>query len=237
MAGAASKIRIGFALYPDADLLDVAGPAEVLAAMNLAAVQYQAELLFVASDRSLLQLGPVRMQPAVTFSDCPPLDVLAVPGGMGVLNAMEDANYIQFLRTQAKTAKYVFSVCTGALALAAAGLLEGYEATTHWASLCCLGLFPEVTLAAGYPRYVVSGNRITTGGVSSGIDGAFALGAILFGEQAAKDAQLFVQYAPDPPYRCGNPAIADPVTMGQTAALMDATRRARVAAILAMLKQ
>ena len=97
MAEAASKIRIGFALYPDADLLDVTGPAEVFAA---AAVRDPAELLFVAADRSLVKLGPVRVEPSAAFAECPPLDVLVVPGGVGVLKAFEDATYLEFLRTQ-----------------------------------------------------------------------------------------------------------------------------------------
>ena len=231
MADRASKIRIGFALYPDADLLDVAGPAEVFTAMG-----HGVELLLVASDLSLVNLGPFGVQPTATFSDCPPLDVLAVPGGNGLLKAMEDPSYLGFLCAQAPTVQYIFGVCAGALIVAAAGLLDGYEATTHWSSLCCLGLFPRVTLAAGYPRYVVSGNRITTGGVSSGIDGAFALGAMLFGEQSARNAQLLIQYAPDPPYTCGDPLTADPVTMGQTALLLDPNRQARVSAILEMTK-
>jgi cyclohexyl-isocyanide hydratase len=225
---ATTPLDIGFAVFPNCDLLDVTGPMEVLAQL-----QPRPNLLVVAANPAPISLGGlIKATPDVTFADCPQLDVLIVPGGGGTVHAMQDAAYIAFLQKQAKHARYVMGVCVGALPLAVAGLLNGYLATTHWASLRCLGLFPEITLAADYPRYVISGNRITTGGVSSGIDGSLALAALLAGEQAAKNAQLFIQYAPDPPYQAGSPLTADPVTWGEASAAIEPMIEARIAAIL-----
>lgn len=222
------SLRFGFALFPGADLLDVAGPVEVFSALGPSGP----EIHLAAANPGPLPLGSLHVQPTCGFGDCPDLDILAVPGGEGTLDAMESPDYLDFLRRQAACAKFVFGVCAGALPLAAAGILDGHCATTHWASISCLGLFPEVVLAAGFPRYVISGNRITTGGVSSGLDGALALVAILYGEQAARSATLAIQYDPDPPYRAGNPTLADPVTLAQVAAMFEPARAARAKAIL-----
>ena len=223
---------IGFPLFANADLLDVTIPLELLGFLERPKVQIQ------LIGRSLtepvtLAPGKVRVMPDTTFQSCPQLDVLIVPGGSGVVAAMEDKDkgYLDFLRHQAAKARYVTAICAGALPLAAAGLLNGHTATTHWASLSALGLFPQVTLAPGYPRYVLSGNRITTGGVSSGIDMALALCALLGGEEQAKQVQLLIQYAPQPPYQAGDPATTDPITWGQACKRLDPLRESRVAFI------
>src|SRR6185436_19801684 len=115
--------------------------------------------------------------PTATFDNAPPLDIICVPGGPGVNAAMEDQALLAFLRFQAPAARYVTSVCTGALLLGAAGLLRGYRATTHWLSLDLLPLFGAEAVAE---RVVVDRNRSTGGGVTAGIDFALAVAASLF---------------------------------------------------------
>jgi cyclohexyl-isocyanide hydratase len=143
--------------------------------------------------------------PTVTYADCPTLDVICVPGGSGVGALMEDPQTLDFLSTQAQTARYVTSVCTGALVLGAAGLLRGRKATTHWAyhdMLAPLGAIPV------QDRVVRDGNLLTGGGITAGIDFALTLAAELYSEAAAQLVQLQIEYAPAPPYHSGSPDTA-----------------------------
>jgi transcriptional regulator GlxA family with amidase domain len=114
---------------------------------------------------------------------------------------MGNAEYINFLREQAARAEYVTSVCEGAMLLANAGLLDGYEATTHWAMIPCLGTFKEVTVAPGYQRYCVDRNRVTGGGVSSGIDESLRLIQLIADDDIAEQVQVVTQYFPEPPVK------------------------------------
>ena len=114
---------------------------------------------------------------------------------------MGNADYINFLREQAPGAEYVTSVCEGAMLLANAGLLDGYEATTHWSMVPCLRTFKKVRVAECYPRYVVDGNRVTGGGVSSGIDESLGIIKLVAGADIAEQVQVVVQYFPDPPVK------------------------------------
>ena len=132
---------------------------------------------------------------------------------------MGDEFVLGFLREQAKGARYVTSVCTGALVLGAAGLLRGYRATTHWLSLPLLEMFGAIAVEE---RVVVDRNRVTGGGVTAGIDFGLLLAAILRGETVAQQIQLQMEYSPDPPFACGSPATAPK-------ALVDAARRAAAA--------
>ena len=112
---------------------------------------------------------------------------------------MKDQPYLDFLLAQARGADYVTSVCEGALLLATAGLLDGYTATTHWSVVPCLRQFKNVTVADDYPRFVVDRNRVTGGGVSSGIDESLEIIRLIAGEKVAKNAQVVTQYFPQPP--------------------------------------
>jgi len=113
---------------------------------------------------------------------------------------MGNADYINFLREQAPGAEYVTSVCEGAMLLANAGLLDGYEATTHWSVIPCLSTFKQVKVAADYPRYIVDRNRVTGGGVSSGIDESLKIIGLIAGDEIAENVQVVTQYFPKPPY-------------------------------------
>ncbi len=143
--------------------------------------------------------------PTVTCEDCPPLDVLVVPGGPGQHYLMNDEAVLGFLRRQGRQAKYVTSVCTGALLLGAAGLLRGYRATTHWLSLPMLELFGAIAVDE---RVVIDRNRVTGGGVTAGIDFGLKLAALLQGETVAQQIQLQMEYSPAPPFASGSPATA-----------------------------
>ena len=135
--------------------------------------------------------------PTVTFADCPQLDVIMVPGGPGQQDLMEDAVVLEFLQRQARSAKYVTSVCTGSLVLGAAGLLKGKRATSHWAAIDHLGLLGAMPVSE---QVVVDGNVVTGAGVTSGIDFALQLAAILEGEKVAREIQLQIEYDPAPPF-------------------------------------
>lgn len=114
---------------------------------------------------------------------------------------MKDADYISFLQEQAAAADYVTSVCEGAMLLATAGLLKGRKATTHWGMVPCLKRIKGVKVARGYPRFVVDGNRVTGGGVSSGVDESLGLIKLIAGEAIAEQVQVMTQYFPRPPVK------------------------------------
>jgi cyclohexyl-isocyanide hydratase len=188
-------------LYPGHTQLDLTGPLEVLSNLSGARVH------LVWKDRKLVRSDSgLEMAPTTTLDDCPPLDVVFVPGGMGQMPHMTDAGLLAFLRHHGTRARYVTSVCGGSLLLGAAGLLDGYQATTHWAFVDLLASF-----GARYTpgRVVVDRNRITGGGVTAGIDFGLRLVAEIAGEHAARRIELALEYDPSPPFGCGHPDRAD----------------------------
>src|SRR6266540_6598150 len=141
--------------------------------------------------------------PTRTFANCPPLDLICIPGGVsGVIGAIADQETVDFVRRQSSTAKYVTSVCTGAFVLGVAGLLKGRRATTHWAYT---ELLPLVGATHEKARVVKDGNLITAGGVTSGIDFGLSVVAEIAGETAARTIQLGIEYDPAPPFDSGHP--------------------------------
>lgn len=195
-------MNIGMLLYPGLTQLDLTGPFEVFHRIAGATVHLVWKNLEpVRADSGL------RILPTTTFADCPPVDIVMVPGGFGQVALMQDEEVLGWLRTQGKGAKWVTSVCTGALVLGAAGLLDGYKATSHWAFTDLLADF-GATYTPG--RVVIDRNRITGGGVTAGIDFGLVLVAQIAGEQAAKAIQLGLEYNPAPPFEGGHPDIAEP---------------------------
>jgi len=193
-----SSFNIGFVIFPDLTQLDFTGPLQVLARAPQAAIHIAAKS--PAPVRSDCGLGLV---PTCTFANCPPLDLICVPGGAtGVVAAIGDLETIAFVRRQAAGAKYVTSVCTGAFILGVAGLLAGRRATTHWAYA---ELLPLVGATHEKARIVKDGNVITAGGVTSGIDFGLSVVAELAGETTARTIQLGLEYDPAPPFDCGDP--------------------------------
>jgi cyclohexyl-isocyanide hydratase len=154
--------------------------------------------------------GRLRLMPTADFAGAGQLDVICVPGGPGQVELMTDEETLGFLRQQAERARYVTSVCTGSLVLGAAGLLKGYRATCHWLSLDQLALFGATPVKE---RVVFDRNRVTGGGVTSGIDFGLALAAELIGAEAAKAIQLQIEYDPDPPFAAGSPETAEPAVV------------------------
>lgn len=195
-----SALTIGMLLFDGLTQLDLTGPYEVLARMPNTRVYLVAE----NSDAIRSEWG-LRILPDVTFDGAPPLDVLCVPGGWGVNAQLENEALIDFLKTRGETARYVTSVCSGALLLGAAGLLRGYRATTHWMSLELLQLFGAEAVTA---RVVRDRNRITGAGVTAGIDFGLVLAQELFGLAAAEAIQLALEYQPAPPFDSGSPGTA-----------------------------
>ena len=213
--------HIGMLLYPGLTQLDLTGPFEVLHRVPDARVHLLWKTLEpVVADSKLAIL------PTTTLDDCPPLDVVFVPGGVGQMALMQDAAVLRFLREHGARARWVTSVCTGALLLGAAGLLEGSEAATHWAYM---DLLPMVGAKPVRKRVVVDRNRITGGGVTAGIDFALRLAAELAGEPLAKAVQLGLEYDPDPPFRSGHPDVAEPAVLAAVRARFAELRAARAA--------
>jgi cyclohexyl-isocyanide hydratase len=208
-----SDIKIGIPLYKNFDSLDVMGAFQVFNVADGLAPKLLAETL-----DPVLSAEKVEIIPQGTFDKTDDLDVLFVPGGIqlgAVLNNQGPGQnpLLAFLRRIADrkpNPPMITSVCTGALFLAAAGLLDGYEATTHWNYKQVLRLFPKVTVVKGYPRWWDDRGRITGGGISSTIDEAFYIVQRLVGADAAQCAQLTIQYAPKPPFHDGDPCEADP---------------------------
>ena len=158
-------------------------------------------------------LKGLRLTPDATLAEAPPLDVLHVPGGFGQEALMEDAEVLGWIRQQAAGACRIFSVCTGALLCGAAGLLKGRRATTHWASLHLLPYFGATPVNE---RVVIDGSFVFAAGVTAGIDGALRLAAELRGDDAARAIQLYMAYAPEPPFDSGTPETAPPEILQRT---------------------
>lgn len=197
----ADVFQIGMVLYPKLTQLDLTGPFEVFSRLP----DVQVQLLWKTLDPVTSDTG-LTMMPTCTFADCPALDVICVPGGPGQMDLMEDQELLGFLRTQGEHCEFVTSVCTGSLLLGAAGLLDGYKATTHWSALPFLESFGAEPVKE---RVVWDRNRVTGGGVTAGIDFALTLAAKRWGEDVAKAIQLGLEYDPAPPFDAGSPDRAD----------------------------
>jgi cyclohexyl-isocyanide hydratase len=201
----AEKFRIVFILYPRLTQLDFTGPYEVLARMP------NAEVIIASKDG-----GELKTEMGLTFANLHALadvgraDMIMIPGGPGQTEAMQDQAFMAEVKRLGESALYVTSVCTGSLILAAAGLLNGKRAGSHWAYRELLAMFGAIPDDA---RVVRDGNAITGGGVTAGIDIALTIVADLAGEKVAKMIQLAIEYAPAPPFNCGRPETADAETI------------------------
>jgi cyclohexyl-isocyanide hydratase len=198
-------LQIGSLLFEGIDQIDLTGPFEVLSRIPNSTYRIYAKTAGAVRD-----VRGLRLTPDAALADAPPLDVLHVPGGFGQEALMEDAEVLAWIRQQAAGACSIFSVCTGALLCGAAGLLKGRKATTHWASFHLLPLFGATPVNE---RVVVDGSYIFAAGVTAGIDGALRLAAELRGDDAAQAIQLYMAYAPEPPFDSGTPETAPPAIL------------------------
>ena len=195
-------LQIGLVVFPRVTQLDMTGPLQVFSSVPGAKVHLIWKRIEpVASDT------PLVLTPTVSFADCPQLDVICVPGGIGTDDMVNDEEMLDFLRAQAVAAKYITSVCTGSLVLGAAGLLQGYRATTHWTAMEFLASFGATPTKV---RVCVDRNRVTGGGVTAGIDFALTLVSLLVDQPTAEAIQLGIEYNPAPPFNSGSPDTAPP---------------------------
>ncbi len=201
MAIAPDAPKIAMLVHPKMVALDLIGPMTIFSIMR-----FNVQLVWKDRTPVSTDVG-IHLAPTQTFDECPQeLDVLFVPGGLfGTIDCMGDAEVCAFLADRGSRAKWVTSVCTGGLLLAAAGLLKGYDATAHWA---VAELLPLMGARHVDKRVVRDRNRMTGGGVTAGIDFGLTLAAELKGEEAARRAQLIVEYAPEPPFANGTPTEA-----------------------------
>jgi cyclohexyl-isocyanide hydratase len=202
MPQTSADFTIGMLIFPHMTQLDFTGPFEVFARVPGVKVHVLWKTLEpVVSDTGLAIL------PTTTLDECPDLDLICLPGGPGQIAMMEDEQILSFVRQQGARARFVTSVCTGSLVLGAAGLLHGYRATTHWMSLDQLAYFGATPVKQ---RIVIDRNRITGGGVTSGIDFGLYVARLITNEQVARAIQLSIEYNPQPPFTSGSPEGAEP---------------------------
>lgn len=200
-------LQIGSLLFEGLDQIDLTGPFEVLSRIPNSTYRiYAKDRAPVKDVRGLL------LAPDAVLAEAPKLDVLHVPGGFGQEAVMDDEEVLGWVRRHAEGAVCVFSVCTGALICGAAGLLKGRRATTHWAAFDVLPFFGAVPVDE---RVVSDGNMVFAAGVTAGIDGALRVAADLRGVEAAQSIQLYMQYAPEPPFQAGTPRTAPPEVLAR----------------------
>jgi len=213
--------HIGLLVFPDITQLDMTGPYEVFIRLP----DTKVHLVWKSRD-PITAGGGMQLVPTTTFAECPQLDLICVPGGSGMNALLNEAETLDFIRAQAKGARYVTSVCTGALVLGAAGLLKGKRAATHWMSRDMLKAFGATPVAK---RVVEDGNVITGGGVTAGIDFALTVAARIHGRHVAKKTQLAIEYNPQPPFDDGSPEQAGPAltaeALADAAAMLEERRK------------
>ena len=193
------KIRIGFVIYSGFNILDLAGPYEVLSRLDSECFLVSEEVGPIPSEKGIV------VKTDVSFQDCPFVDIVVVTGGPGQSDMMNHSGLMTFLRNQALHARFVAGVCTGTLLLAGAGLLQGHRATTHWLARDELVKYGAIPVRE---RVVWDGKFITGAGVSAGIDLALDLASKIAGPEAAQLVQLAIEYDPAPPFDSGSPEKA-----------------------------
>ncbi len=194
-------VELAILLFDRVTALDAVGPYEVLQRVPGTTVR------FVASEPGVktTEDGSLKMTADTALDDAPSPDVVLVPGGVGEVAVRDDERALAWLRAAHTTSRYTTSVCTGSLVLAAAGILDGVRATTHWLAMDTLAALGAVAVQE---RVVEAGKIFTAAGVSSGIDMALLLVARLAGEDVAHAIQLSIEYDPQPPFDVGSPAKA-----------------------------
>jgi cyclohexyl-isocyanide hydratase len=202
-----APLQIGILLFPKVTQLDFTGPLQVFSSVPGAKVHLIWKRIEPVASDSVMVLTPT-----TTFADCPQLDVICVPGGMGTDDMVNDEEMLAFLRKQAEGARYVTSVCTGSLVLGAAGLLKGYKAATHWSAMEYLSAFGATPTKT---RVCTDRNRVTGGGVTAGIDFALTLVSMLVDRTTAEAIQLRLEYNPSPPFQSGSPDTAPPEVLAK----------------------
>ncbi|MDB5481602.1 MAG: thiamine biosynthesis protein ThiJ [Caulobacteraceae bacterium] len=218
----AEPLTIVFALYPGVTHLDFTGPQQVLCRLP------GARTIAASATGEPVEADGLTFANLSRLADIPACDVICVPGGFGCTDAMVDPVFMGEVKRLAGSARYVTSVCTGSLILAAAGLLKGRRAACHWAwrdQLAPFGAIPDPA------RVVRDGNIFTGGGVTAGIDFALTLAAEIAGPEYAQGIQLSLEYAPAPPFDAGRPETAPPAVLKAVQARMAAAfadRRAGV---------
>jgi cyclohexyl-isocyanide hydratase len=199
---ATDHLQIGSLLYEGIDQIDLTGPFEVLSRIPNSTYR-----IYGLSEQPVRDIAGLRLAPDASIEEAPQLDVLHIPGGYGQEELMDDERLLAWLRRQGESARCVFSVCTGALLLGAAGMLRGRRATTHWSALSLLPFFGADPVDE---RVVIDGDMVFAAGVTAGIDAALTVAARLRGVPAAQEIQLHMVYAPEPPFDSGTPQTAPP---------------------------
>jgi cyclohexyl-isocyanide hydratase len=216
-------LSVGMLLFDGVTQLDLTGPYEVLARMPGTQVT-----LIAPTQAPVRSEWGLTITPDATFATAPSLDVVCVPGGWGVDAVLTNDELLDFLRARSERARFTISICSGALLLGAAGLLRGYRATTHWMSL---DLLPLLGATSVHGRVVRDRDRITSAGVTAGIDMSLTLAAELFGTAVAQSIQLAIEYDPSPPWNSGSPLTA-PESVRRAVSLASAPALARRRSII-----
>jgi cyclohexyl-isocyanide hydratase len=219
MVAPAAPLQIGALLFEGLDQIDFTGPFEVLS--RLPDSRFTS---FAKTRDPVRDIAGLRLIPDARLDEAPQLDLLIVPGGFGQQALMTDEATLDWLRHQARGARAVFSVCTGALVCGAAGLLVGRRATTHWSALHLLPLFGATPVR---DRVVIDGDMIFAAGVTAGIDGALTVAAMLRGVETAQSIQLYMQYAPQPPFDSGAPETAPKAVLEEARRKLEAITKQR----------
>ncbi|UOM35731.1 DJ-1/PfpI family protein [Acuticoccus sp. I52.16.1] len=217
------RLQIGLLVFPKLTQLDLTGPFEVFARLP----DTDVNLVWKTLDPVVSDVG-LHLLPTHDLASCPELDVICIPGGPGVNPLLNDPEVLDFVRRQAEGARYVTSVCTGALVLGAAGLLKGYRAATHWASMDFLESFGATPADV---RVCIDRDRVTGGGVTAGIDFGLTLAAELTDAATAQRIQLYMEYNPQPPFPAGSPHTAPAEVVDAFRAVAAAMIEERAAAV------
>jgi len=192
--------RVGILIFPAVEVLDFCGPYEVFSVTRLNEERRRDEtspfevLLVAQSGEPVVATGGLRVMPDVTLETCPPLHILVMPGGWGTRKEISNQRLLTWISERAKQVETLTSVCTGAMLLGQAGLLDGRRATTHWRSLDRMGqAFPAVTVEAKL-HVVEDGDVLTSAGISAGIDIALRVVARYFGDAVGRATARHMEY-------------------------------------------
>jgi len=215
-----TPLQIGIVLFPRVTQLDFTGPLQVFSSVPGAQVHLIWKRIEPVASDSVMMITPT-----VSFADCPQLDVICVPGGIGTDDMVNDEEMLAFVKKQAEGAKFITSVCTGSLVLGAAGLLKGFRATTHWSAMEALAPFGAIPTKT---RVCTDRNRVTGGGVTAGIDFALTLVAQMTDRRTAEAIQLRLEYNPAPPFNAGSPETAPAELFAAVQERMAPTRQRRM---------